>query len=105
VLLTPVYCGLMVIMTKEVLAELKGSFSELWRQTWPILGATAAMAAVVLLVREVTFAARTEPPLFELILLSVAGAVTYLGALFALGRTVIGEGVEIVRWILRRGLD
>jgi len=105
VLLTPVYCGLMVIMTKEVLAELKGSFSDLWRQTWPILGATAAMAAVVLLVREVTFAARTEPPLFELILLSVAGAVTYLGALFALGRTVIGEGVEIVRWILRRGLD
>jgi O-antigen/teichoic acid export membrane protein len=106
VLLTPVYCGLMVIMTKEVLAELKGSFSELWSETWPILAATAAMAAVVLLLREITLAGRTEPPLVELILLSVTGAVTYLGALFALGRTVIGEGAEVVGWILRRhGVD
>ena len=54
VLLTPVYCGLMVIMTNKVLAELKGSFSELWFETWPILAATAAMAAVVLLRREIT---------------------------------------------------
>ena len=101
-LLTPVYCGLVTIVTKEALAELKGSFSELWFETWPILAATAAMAAFVLLLREITFAGRTEPPLIELILLSVTGAVTYLGALFALGRTVIGEGVEVVSWILRR---
>ncbi|HKM68891.1 MAG TPA: lipopolysaccharide biosynthesis protein [Stellaceae bacterium] len=103
VFLTPVYCGLMVIMTKEALGELKGSFSELWFATRPILGATAAMATVVLLLRDITFA---RSPLVELILLSVTGAVTYLGALFALGRTVIGEGAEIVGWILRRhGLD
>jgi O-antigen/teichoic acid export membrane protein len=105
VLMTPVYCGVMVIMTKEVLAELKGSFSELWSETWPILAATAAMAAVVLLFREIILA-RTEPPLVVLILLSVTGAATYLGALFALGRTVIGEGAEVVGWILRRhGVD
>src|SRR6516225_1407835 len=103
-LLTPVYCGLVTIVTKEALAELKGSFSELWFETWPILAATAAMAAFVLLLREITFAGRTEPPLIELILLSVTGAVTYLGALFALGRTVIGEGVEVVSWILRCGV-
>jgi teichuronic acid exporter len=102
VLFTPVYCGLMAILTKEALAELKGGFLELWSETWPILAATAAMAAVVLLLREITFAGRPEPPLVELILLSVSGAVTYLGALFAVGRTVTAEGAEVVGWILRR---
>src|SRR5271166_4138310 len=105
VFLTPVYCGLVTIVTREALAELNGSFSELWSETWPILGATAAMAAFVLLLREITFAEHTESPLIELILLSVTGAATYLGALFALGRTLIGEGVEVVSWILRRGVD
>ena len=90
----------MIIMTKEVLAELQGSFSDLWSEIWPILTATAAMTAAVLLLREIIFAGRTEPPLVELILLSVTGVVTYLGALFALGRTVIGEGAEVVGWIL-----
>src|SRR5271165_5150266 len=104
-LLTPVYCGLVTIVTREALAELNGSFSELWSETWPILAATAAMAAFVLLLREITFAEHTESPLIELILLSVTGAATYLGALFALGRTVIGEGIEVVSWILRRGVD
>jgi O-antigen/teichoic acid export membrane protein len=101
-LLTPVYCGLITIVTKEALAELKGSFSELWLETWPILAATAAMAAFVLLLREITFAGRSEPPLIELILLSVTGAVTYVGVLFLVGRSVIGEGVEVLGWILRR---
>ena len=99
-LLTPVYGGLMVIITKEVLAELEGSFSELWCQTWPILAATAAMAALVLLLREITFGMLPEP--LKLILLPVGGALTYLGALFMLGRTVIGEIAEVIGWALRR---
>jgi len=102
VLFTPVYCGLTAIVTKEALAELNGSFSELWSETWPMLAATATMAAVVLLLREIFFAGRTEPPLVELTLLTVTGAVAYLGALFGLGRTVIGEGAEILGWMLRR---
>jgi PST family polysaccharide transporter len=102
VLSTPVYCGLTAIVTKEALAELKSSFSEVWSEIWPMLAATAAMAAVVLLLREIIFAGRTEPPLVELTLLTVTGAVTYLGALFALGRTVIGEGAEVLGWMLRR---
>jgi O-antigen/teichoic acid export membrane protein len=102
VLLTPVYCGLIAIVTKEALAELNGRFSDLWLEMWPILVATAAMAAGVLLLREIAFAGRTEPSLVELILLSVSGAVTYFGALFAFGRTVIGEGAEVIGWILRR---
>ena len=105
VLFTPVYCGLMVILTKEALAELKGGFLELWSETWPVLAATAAVAAVVLLLREITFAGPSESPLVELILLSASGAVTYLGALFVVGRTVIAEGAEIVGWILFRSAD
>jgi len=48
-----------------------------------------------------------EPPLVELILLSVSGAVTYLGVLLAVGRTVVGEGAEVIGWIIlrRRSID
>jgi O-antigen/teichoic acid export membrane protein len=99
---TPVYCGLMAIMTKEVLAELKGSFLELSSETWPILVATATMAALVLLLREFALAAVPEPPLVELVLLSVSGAATYAAVLFTVGRSVIDEGAEVVGWILRR---
>jgi hypothetical protein len=85
---------------------LNGRFSELWSETWPMLAATVAMAAVVLLLREIIFAGRTEPPLVELTLLTVTGAVIYLGTLFTLRRTVIGEGAEVLGWMLRRhGLD
>jgi hypothetical protein len=101
-LLTPAYFGLMALMAKEVLAELKGSFTELWLETWPILAATAAMAAVVLALRILIVSPEAESPLIELILLSVGGAVTYAGALFVVGRTVIGEGAEVVGWILHR---
>jgi PST family polysaccharide transporter len=101
-LLTPAYCGLMALMAKEVLAELKGSFTELWLETWPILAATAAMAVVVLALRILIVSPEAESPLIELILLSVGGAVTYAGALFVVGRPVIGEGAEVVGWILHR---
>jgi O-antigen/teichoic acid export membrane protein len=99
---TPVYCGLMAILSKEALAELKGSFLELWSKTWPILAATATMAVLILLLREFALAAVPEPPLVELILLSVSGAATYAAVLFIVGRSVIGEGTEVVGWILRR---
>ena len=102
VLLTPVYFGLTGILTREALAELKASFSELWSEIWPILTATGTMTAVVLLLRGSTFGGPTESPLIGLILISISGAATYLGTLFALGRTVIGEGVEVVGWIFRR---
>jgi O-antigen/teichoic acid export membrane protein len=104
-LLTPVYCGLIAMVAKEALAELKASFSELWSATWPILAATIAMTTVVLLLRGTAFAGRTEFPLIELILLSATGVVVYLGALFAVGRTVISEIAEVVGWILRRHGD
>src|SRR5262249_23736995 len=103
VLFTPVYCWLMSILTKEALAELKGGFLELWSETWPILAATATMAAVVLLLKEIPLPGWLESPLVELMLLSVSGAVIYLGALFAFGRTVIVEGAEVLGWILFRG--
>jgi O-antigen/teichoic acid export membrane protein len=86
VLFTPVYFGLTGIMTKEVLAELDQRFSKLWFQIWPIVTATAAMAAVVFLLQESIFARRTASPLDELILLSVSGAVTYFGALSVFGK-------------------
>jgi O-antigen/teichoic acid export membrane protein len=99
-LFSPLYCGLMIIMTREVLVELHGSFWDIWSETWPIVAATVAMGAAVLLLRQIMFSGRTEPQFLELILLSVTGVVTYLGALFAFGRTMIGEGAEVVGWIL-----
>jgi O-antigen/teichoic acid export membrane protein len=101
VFLTPAYCAVMAIMAKEALAEIKGSFSELWSEIWPILAAATAMAAVVLLLREFAFAGLTHTPLIGLLLLSASGAATYFTALLAMSSPVIGEGVEIAGWILR----
>jgi len=102
VFFTPVYCWLMAILTKEALAELKGDFLELWSETWPILAATATMAGVVLVLREIPFPGWLKSPLVELMLLSASGALVYLGALFAFGRTMIVEGAEVLGWILFR---
>jgi hypothetical protein len=54
------------------------------------------------LLREILFLGGLESPLVELMLLSVSGALIYLGALFAFGRAVIVEGAEVVGWILFR---
>jgi len=89
-------------MAKETLAEVKGSFHELWSETWPILAATAAMAAVVLLLREFVFSSRPEPAWIKLVALSITGTATYAAALFAIGSPVIGEGAEVAGWIMRR---
>ena len=102
VFLTPAYSAVMAIMAKEALAEIKGSFSELWSEIWPILAAATAMAAVVLLLREFAFAGLTHTPLIGLLLLSACGAAAYLTDLLAMGSPVIGEGAQVAGWILRR---
>src|SRR5262249_59184011 len=72
VLSTLVYCGLVAIVTKEAFAELNSSFSELWSETWPILAATAAMASVVIPLREIISAGPTQQPLAGLLRPSIA---------------------------------
>ena len=99
---TPVYCALMAVMVKEALEELEGSFTELWSEIAPIFAATAAMAGVVLLLRELFFASWSGSPWFSLLLLSSSGAATYVAALFTIGSPVIGEGAEVIGWALRR---
>jgi teichuronic acid exporter len=99
---TPAYCMVMIFLAKEVLAELQGKVSEIWSQTWAIMAATAAMTAVVLLVGELVPPSEVISPLLRLILLSVAGAVTYCVGLFAIGSPVIGESIEVIGWIFGR---
>jgi PST family polysaccharide transporter len=99
---TPVYCAVMAIMAKEALAEMRGSYAELWFEIWPFLFATLTMAAVVLLVREFALLGRAGPAWFGLMLLSGIGAIVYGAVLFAVGSPVIGEGAEVASWILRR---
>ena len=101
-LATPVYCAVMAIMAREALAEMKANFSELWSALWPIMAATALMALTVLLLREFALAGRSDPPLLRLLFLSAGGAIAYGAALFAIGSPVIGEGAEVLGWILRR---
>jgi O-antigen/teichoic acid export membrane protein len=102
---TPVYCVLM-IMAREALAEVEGSFSQFWNEIWPILADTVVVAAVVLLLHQFAFAERTERALIELmielVLLSVSGAMTYLIVLWTIGSPVMGEAAEVAGWILRR---
>jgi O-antigen/teichoic acid export membrane protein len=100
-LFTPVYCGVIAITAGKALTELESSFSELWFETWPIVVATAAMTAVVFLSKEFVLAGRPETQIVDLIVLSVSGAVTYGVVLFSLGGPVIGEGADVVGWIIR----
>ncbi len=99
---TPMYSAFMLLMAKEALAEMEGGFFECWSQIWPILAATAAMAAVVLLLQDFAVAELPGSAWVRLVFLSVSGAMTYGAALFAIGSPVIDEGVEVVGWILRR---
>jgi len=99
---TPVYCGLVAILTKEALVEFRGSFSELWLQTWPMLAATAVMAVFVLLLRQLALAAWSEPWIVGLVLLSIGGAASYGIALLAVGTPVIRDAIEVAGWILGR---
>jgi PST family polysaccharide transporter len=99
---TPVYCAVMIFLAKEVLAELKGTFSELWAQTWPIMASTAAMIVIVLLAGRFAASAQIEAPFIRLVLFSAMGAATYGAVLFAIGSPVIGESAEVMGWILRR---
>jgi O-antigen/teichoic acid export membrane protein len=102
---TSVYCTVMAIMAKEALAEMNASISDLWSEIWPILGATAIMGAVVVLVRQLALVGQSTPAWVGLVLLSTSGAVTYGAALLVIGRSVIGEGAEVARWILRRSRE
>ncbi len=99
---TAAYCAVMTLLAKEALTELKGKFSELWSQTWAIMAATAAMTVVVLILGELAARIPVNSPLVQLALLSFAGAVTYGATLFAIGSRVIGEGAEVLGWILHR---
>jgi O-antigen/teichoic acid export membrane protein len=101
-LATPVYCAVMAIMATKALAEMNAKFSELWSALWPIIVATALMSLTVLLLREFALAGRSDPPLLRLLFLSASGAIAYGAALFAIGSPVIGEGAEVLGWILRR---
>ncbi|HEY3619077.1 MAG TPA: polysaccharide biosynthesis C-terminal domain-containing protein, partial [Candidatus Sulfotelmatobacter sp.] len=98
----PVYCAVMAIMAREALSEMKAKFSELWSALWPIMAATALMAAIVLLLREFVLAGRSDPPIIRLLFLSASGAIVYGATLFAMGGPVISEGAEVLGWILRR---
>lgn len=99
---TPVYCAAMAVMAKEALAELKSGFYELWLEIWPILVATAIMAAALLSLRQVSLVGGAEPAWVVLILLTATGAVVYGAVLFAVDRQLVSEGVEVATWILRR---
>lgn len=100
---TPVYCLVMTIMAREALRELRAGLADLWRETWPILAATAAMAAVVVIARQLVWVQEITSPMAALILFCAIGMAAYGAALFAIGGPVIGDGAEVLGWILRRG--
>lgn len=102
VLYTPAYCAVVIFLAREVLAELKGTFSELWSQTWPIMASTAAMAVTVLVAGRFAASAQIDAPFIRLVLLSTIGAATYGAVLFGIGSPVLGESAQVMGWILRR---
>lgn len=99
---TPAYFAVMIFLAKEAMAEIGGGFAELLRQIWPVLAATAAMAATVFLVEEAALTGLADAPFIRLVCLSLIGALTYGAVLFVIGSPVIGEAAEVAGWILRR---
>jgi O-antigen/teichoic acid export membrane protein len=99
---TPVYCVAMVIMAKEALAELKTGLFDLWSALWPVFAATAVMGIVVSYFDHLFQAAGSYPVVARLIASILVGVLAYGVALFAIGSPVIGEGIEVISWILRR---
>ena len=100
-MLVPVYCALVIVLIKEALREVNGGFLALWSELRPILAATAAMAAIVLLLRAFALADLPESAISKLILLSLSGALTYGLVLLILGRGVVADGLQVVGWIRR----
>jgi hypothetical protein len=92
----------MTVMAREALAEIGARYSELWAMLWPIIVSTIVMAAVVLLLADITSAEATAFPLPRLLLLSGAGAISYGMALFLLFRPMINEAAEVIGWVFRR---
>jgi O-antigen/teichoic acid export membrane protein len=100
-ILVPVYCALVIVMIKQALREVKGGFLALWLELWPVLVATAAMAAIVLLLRAFAFAGLPESAISKLILLSLGGALAYGLVLLIVGRGVVADGLQVVGWVRR----
>jgi teichuronic acid exporter len=101
---TLAYCAVMVTMAKEALGEIKGRFSELLMETWPIFTAGAAMAASVFLLRDFLIADRLESSSVRLVISCLVGATTYCTTLLIIGGPVISESAQVVSWIVRRGI-
>jgi O-antigen/teichoic acid export membrane protein len=101
---TIAYCTLMVIMAKETLREIKGAFSELWIETWPIFAAAAAMAASVFLVRDLMIVGPLHSSFARLVISCLVGATTYATTLLIIGSPVISEGAQLLGWLVRRGV-
>jgi len=66
------------------------------------MAATRAMTLVVLLFGDFAVPTHVDSPFVRLVLLSISGAVTYCGVLFAIGSPTIRKGIEVAGWILRR---
>ncbi len=98
----PVYCGVMTIMAKEALREINVRYSDLWAAIWPILIATIVMTVVVLLLAKLLPPQEAVPAFVRLLLLSVAGAISYSAVLLAICDSMMNEVAEILSWIFRR---
>lgn len=99
-----VYPFLMVWMAREALRELEASWRMVWEQLRPVVLAVVVMAGAVLLVRWAVPVSGVWDRLLRLAVATGVGALAYGGTLAWRGGPLMGELVEVARWLLRPGV-
>lgn len=103
--LTVVYPLFSIRMAAEALAELDLDWRTVWSQLAPIAGATAAMVALMLIVRWSMPGSSVGDRLVRLAVASGPGVLLYAAAIFWRGRRVAGEVMEVAGLFLPRALS
>jgi O-antigen/teichoic acid export membrane protein len=97
-----VYPAMMAWMVHKALAELSLSWSAIVAEVAPVFKATLAMAIVVVMFHSSVHVGDTMSHLLRLILAIGIGGLAYLGLMFWQGGRLVGEVMQLGRWVVGR---
>lgn len=97
-----VFPAMMLWMAQKAFAELSLSWNAIVAEVAPVLKATLVMAIFITLFHSTVHVGDTMSHLLRLILAIGTGALVYLGLIVWQGGRLVGEVVQLGRWVLGR---